>query len=325
MHANIRALLQTHMHARLRIYQLFFNFFRRAVLKINENNFARWYIYTLFAMNKVVCSPNVLMLSFFWQSCEVHNHLTCNYEKCLPQNKNCISIKISIFFLMATLANRLLLLIMIKTSPPSPHSSTWREENALSPLSLITGFVFLHGERDCTGCVFSYPHIPPVHIYIYIRSYMLAHTSMREDKYSQAADCLFFRRLCQLLLCAHLINISCPIFNIIRFPNRISFEMLLKVNSLLTMVWCKSLFSSLKKKRLHMVCCHSSMNSSFLMENQRYFTLIQREVVRREEGKAGHIHTLCFKTWENNASSFLWFCDYYPACFWALMGSDKFM
>lgn len=175
MHANIRALLQTHMHTRIRIYRLFFNFFRIAVLKINENNFARWYIYTLFAMNKVVCSPNVLMLSFFLQSCKVHSHLKCNYEKCLPQNKSCISIKITIFFLMAMFADRLLLLIMMKTSPPSHHSSTWREENALSPLSLITGFVFLHGERDCTLCVCSYPHIPPVHIYLYTFLYACTH------------------------------------------------------------------------------------------------------------------------------------------------------
>lgn len=129
------------------------------------------YTYTLFAMNKVVCSPNVLMLSFFWRNYEVHNHLKCNYEKCLLQNKSCISIEISISFLMAMLANRLLLLIMIKTSPPSHHSSTWWEENAQPIKSHNWVCVPTRGEEGLYGmcvCVFISTHTACPYIFIYV-------------------------------------------------------------------------------------------------------------------------------------------------------------
>lgn len=132
------------------------------------------------------------------------------------------------------------------------------------------------------------------------------HVHKPKEKNSRPRECLFSRLLCHRLLCARLINISCPIFNIILSPNRISFEMLLKVNSLLTMAWRKSLFSSLKKKRLHMVCCHSSMNSSYLMENQRYFTLIQR-AGRGEGGRGSWTHAyLVLQRWRKEHTSLLW-------------------
>lgn len=146
--------------------------------------------------------------------------------------------------------------------------------------------------------------------YIHVHPFMHIHTNSHvhkpKEKNSQAIECLFSRLLCHLLLCARLINISCPIFNIILSPNRISFEMLLKVNSLLTMAWRKSLFSSLKKKRLHMVCCHSSMNSSYLMENQRYFTLIQW--AGRGEGRNGKLDTCvpCASKMEEEYTFLLW-------------------